>query len=316
MRKQNSHSRVLAALVGVLFGGAGALWAAPPQHFTGVHVSQEMVFIYGNLVSTTQPGDEVAVFSAAGVLCGAIRIDSAGKYPAVAVYKDDPMTPARDGALAGEVLSFRLWDATAAQEYSSDRLRLTVVERQNAGGNPYWSTNFDAYRVDIAVNDEGTTWVVLTLEPGWNLLSLPFDTSPGKGPRTVLTSSSGVALYTGGVWVWDNQAGGFDVLRDRFAAQQGFWVLSAATGPVQTTAIGGEVRDEGLALQPGWNLVGPVVDSPVANLVGMEKVSRIWRWNSALGAYDPVGQDGVLQVGRAYWVHLLGDTPCVLRTGK
>ena len=52
--------------------------AATPTHFTGSHASPEMIFLYGETFTVNgapaQPGDEVAVYSASGVLCGAAAI--------------------------------------------------------------------------------------------------------------------------------------------------------------------------------------------------------------------------------------------------
>ena len=320
MNRQKRCMRILVAVAGMLFGGAGPLLAAVPQHFTGVHVAQEMIFVYGNAVSATgaaaQPGDEVAVFTQAGILCGAVCIATPGKYPAIAVYRDDPMTQAKDGALAGEKLRFRLWDASATREYSGGEIRLTVVERQNADGDPYWSANLDASRVDLVTDDAAATWVTLTMTPGWNLLSLPFDTAPGNGPLTVLTSNTGASLIQCAVWTWDSENQQFVELRDHFTAKQGFWAFCSAINSVQTKAIAGKVGDEIITLQPGWNLVGPVADTPLATIAGVENVAGIWGWNSGQGIYDWVPQDGVLQAGKSYWVQYLGTAPCELHPGE
>ncbi|NOY80789.1 MAG: cadherin repeat domain-containing protein, partial [Kiritimatiellaeota bacterium] len=126
--------------------------ATAPKHFSDVHPSREMIFLYGldleidNLPA--QPGDEIAVYSESGALCGAARIDTAGQY-AVAVYRDDPQTTETDGALPGEALRFRIWDEDRPREYVDAEIALTLVEKSNAHGRPYWTESWDVYRVEL-----------------------------------------------------------------------------------------------------------------------------------------------------------------------
>jgi len=67
-----------------------------------------------NIMGAPVPaGDEVAVFDAAGVLCGSARITTVGKY-SIAVYKP---------SIAG-TLNFRVWDRAGGMEYSGSSLVL------------------------------------------------------------------------------------------------------------------------------------------------------------------------------------------------
>ncbi|OIO67278.1 MAG: hypothetical protein CO186_09150 [Zetaproteobacteria bacterium CG_4_9_14_3_um_filter_49_83] len=72
-----------------------------------------------------QVGDEVAVFDPQGVLCGLFLITAAGQYGILHVYGDDITTLTIDeGAIAGDVLSFRIWSQSAATEYNGAAVRL------------------------------------------------------------------------------------------------------------------------------------------------------------------------------------------------
>ncbi|OGV67019.1 MAG: hypothetical protein A3K19_29635 [Lentisphaerae bacterium RIFOXYB12_FULL_65_16] len=126
--------------------------AARTPHFGPVHASPEMVCLYSDdfRIDAVQarPGDELAVYSEAGVLCGATVVASDGRYT-VTVYRDDPVTPEQDGALQDEALFFRVWDAVAGREYVSAEVQVVFAEKTNGTGRPYWTFNNDVYRVDL-----------------------------------------------------------------------------------------------------------------------------------------------------------------------
>ena len=76
-----------------------------------------------------QPGDEVAFFDGGGVLCGRYVIDMKGQYGRVHVYGDDPTTPDVDeGAVSGEELSVRVWDASLLREAAGASVTLEPGE--------------------------------------------------------------------------------------------------------------------------------------------------------------------------------------------
>ncbi|MBE0596398.1 MAG: VCBS repeat-containing protein, partial [Desulfuromonadales bacterium] len=82
-------------------------------------------------------GSEVGVF-ARGLLCGRGFIEEDGSYTVV-VYGDDPVTAAVEGAVAGEVLTFRIWDAQRQKELPARTLqpngsRQPVTWSDNGGG--------------------------------------------------------------------------------------------------------------------------------------------------------------------------------------
>jgi len=64
-----------------------------------------------------QPGDEIAFFDPQGVLCGRFTVEQAGQYGIVRVYGDDQGTAAVDeGAVAGDILTVKIWDARRMRE--------------------------------------------------------------------------------------------------------------------------------------------------------------------------------------------------------
>ena len=84
-------------------------------------------------------GDEVAVYDGSGILCGRFLVDSEGQYGPLIVYGDDPITPEDEGASAGEVLTFRVWDYQRQKELPARTLqpngnRQMVTWSDNGGG--------------------------------------------------------------------------------------------------------------------------------------------------------------------------------------
>jgi len=280
--------------------------AAEPAHFTGVHRAAEYLFVYGTSLTIAgepaQPGDEVGVVSAAGILCGAGVVVEAGKYPAVSVYKDDPMTAAADGAVADEPLEFRLYDASADREYGTLETSVTFTEKQSASGQPYWTGNFDVYRVDLAAV-EGREVVTLTLWPGWNLLSLPFDTEPGQGPAEVLRTAEGVVLYSGTVWRWDSRRQEYVAVHSQFRATDGFWVYCPAPAMATTKPLTGVAPPNKVTLNAKWNLLGPTRSAARAEIEGMQTAQGIFRWAADRQCYGAVDPGTPLKRGEGHWVY-------------
>lgn len=70
-------------------------------------------------------GDELAVYTPRGTCAGAEVW--AGNNMAFPVWGDDVITEGiAEGFVSGEELSFRIWDASAGQEYWGDTLKLSV----------------------------------------------------------------------------------------------------------------------------------------------------------------------------------------------
>src|SRR4030042_1498628 len=79
-----------------------------------------------------QPGDQVGVFDPQGVCCGVATVSEQSAvpslYPFVCVYGDDGATPHIDeGAVAGDVLSFRVFRADEGRVYGAS-VRLHVQD--------------------------------------------------------------------------------------------------------------------------------------------------------------------------------------------
>ncbi|OGV65722.1 MAG: hypothetical protein A3K19_25865 [Lentisphaerae bacterium RIFOXYB12_FULL_65_16] len=144
----------------------------------------------------------------------------------------------------------------------------------------------------------------LTLQPGWNLVSVPIV----PADNTIVGVFKGANM--GPVWGWDAPTHVFQKA-EIIEPGQGYWVYAPASGrdgdgresvPVSGTAVRGADRD----LVAGWNLLGPIgyepyVDLPLPPRVKPSDAPRgpAWGWNGtgyvALTSLSP---------GRACWVNV------------
>lgn len=152
-------------------------------------------------------------------------------------------------------------------------------------------------------------WIEIELHPGWNLISVPGDTPSWLAPSDLFRDIDGVELTIGPAWVWDSVMRRYRAGHSGFAANQAFWAYSSVSTqePVLTAPIPGRLRGGTVYLQPGWNLVGPVVDVAKADIGGIQGISApIWYWDSNGRHYRAVPDDGMLLRGEGYWFYVHG----------
>ncbi len=121
-------------------------------------------YYIGSLTINGHPaniGDEIAVFDQAGVLCGSSRIIEPGAFGSIAVYGDDKTTAWDEGAVEGEVLTFKVWDHVAGIEFGAKDLIFSPGTAAGSfmpsGNPPVWSTKDAGYvlNIDVSVRDRG-----------------------------------------------------------------------------------------------------------------------------------------------------------------
>lgn len=112
----------------------------PPQtfaetiHFTGITPTNTWVQYAGRLSFNDQNpengSDEVAVFVSDGnggeMLVGATIVgNTMDNYYLVSVYGDDAQTAQKDGAVAGDALTFKVWHSQLSIERTLDSVQMT-----------------------------------------------------------------------------------------------------------------------------------------------------------------------------------------------
>lgn len=85
-------------------------------------------------------GDQVAVL-ADGIVIGVFGVDSDDIYGFLHSYGDDATTPYKDGAYAGDVLEFQIYDAGTQLRHFADNFPAEVE----------WTSNGDRIQVDLVM---------------------------------------------------------------------------------------------------------------------------------------------------------------------
>ena len=156
-----------------------------------------------------------------------------------------------------------------------------------------------------------------TLHPHWNLLSLPFDTGTQETPETVLTDTQGSVLFVGRVWTWNSGTKSYEVLEESFSAEQGFWAYCPAQEQVMGRRISGQPSDGSIALEQGWNMVGPSRSCLKFDISGSENIDgTIWYWDADLQVYRPLKDEEIFERGKGFWIHVPQGGGCVIDTGR
>ena len=115
------------------------------------------------LTGLAPPGTEIGVFDPDGVLCGAFRIKTAGQYGMLHVYGDDPDTIIDEGAVEGDILSFRIMDFQNLLEIQSNAIITTPGENigsfMSSDNPPAWH-NLAGYHLHLTQNDHSTVYPI------------------------------------------------------------------------------------------------------------------------------------------------------------
>jgi len=182
---------------------------------------------------------------------------------------DDPDTPVDEGAEAGDILTFRIWDHVTGKDYSVQPTVFTGTYP------PIWSADGDISHVNLAAVNSQT----IPLQQGWNLISFSVNTCFYKEiPHPTVPMLEGLEyVHVGSIAeVLTSIAGKYEVVRgfDRYGAHTydptlsddfndltylapgyGYWIKMKEAG--ELTLRGSRVgMGKSLDLVGGWNLVG------------------------------------------------------------
>ncbi len=140
----------------------------------------------------------------------------------------------------------------------------------------------------IAGKDQRTYFV--TLEKGWNLLSLP----------CVEANVSQLDKFvTGGYWAWDGES--YNQIDSAPEALKGFWVYNDTDARRIVEVTGTPLNDTSVALNAGWNLYGPAENCKVPSTVEI-----VYGWENS--TYDQIVKElQVMMTTRGYWIFNLKE---------
>jgi hypothetical protein len=126
----------------------------------------------------------------------------------------------------------------------------------------------------------------IDLLEGWNLLSVPLD-----GPEMRVAEIFGSDLRS----ILEFSAGDYQPA-DTLQPTHGYWMYSDSE---QSVTLPGRYRISGTrAVESGWQMVGPLADTPT-----LSDVEVIWAWNAKDQRYRLVPTDG-LRLNRGYLVYV------------
>ena len=159
------------------------------------------------------------------------------------------------------------------------------------------------YRVTIG---QAPDVQVLNLASGWNLVS--FGITPVNPAVDAVFGITGRQTILDQVYQWDPLGQVYQQV-DELEANRGYWVYSNVQGGTVLTVFGFQGGDT-IALEPGWNIVGPTQD------VGIPDTERvidpdsdaaietgIFGFDTDRDEYIDVDHTGgTLRRGEGYWI--------------
>lgn len=162
----------------------------------------------------------------------------------------------------------------------------------------------DSFTYEVADGNGGTDQATVTLDvlgvrtlsldDGWNLLSIPYEP---ENP----TFGSVLPSCTSGFW-FDPGTGNQSIADgDSLAAGEGFWA-NCSSGSVQVTGQG--VDDQTVSVAAGWNIIGPFADSIDTGSITAEPAGILASAFYRFGPSDGYTSVTTLAPGEGYWVNL------------
>jgi hypothetical protein len=259
--------------------GGNSPWS-PVRRFTTLLLPPAQVQLVSPPDNATTPEDTVfLLWRTSSVLVSGYRLDVGGDSLFSAVVLDTTVTDTTYRLLS-LVPDQRLW---------------WRVRAENAGGTG------PASAVRSFTPVEGFTTVALGWQSGWDLVSLPVETTADSVhrvfPQSLLSSA------------FSFQADGGYTPESRLRAGAGYWTKFGAAGSGSISGRG--VAADTIEVEAGWNLVGsisvPVDTADVQQIPAGILVSGFFAYGAG---YEPAA---TILPGKAYWVKAAGTGSIVLR---
>ena len=114
--------KIIILFIIFIFCFIGINFVAAENHFTPVCENYTSCTFYGSVQINgldIDIGDEIGAFDPAGVCCGVFTVHIAGVYGFIAVYGDETTPGVDEGAVSGDTITFKIWDASEQREYNA-----------------------------------------------------------------------------------------------------------------------------------------------------------------------------------------------------
>ena len=254
-------------------------------------------------------GTVIDVYDPTGYRCGSFLVTVPGSYGPMPVYQDDPTTPERAGARAGEPLHFVINGLPAIPLGPDD---------------PIWTFNGDIWQVNLVAGEY--MHHELFLQTGWNLIS--FNVDPAQ--KEVLTVLHSIIGAFDRVLTFDCDEGGLSFYPylppfmnnlKEMDPWHGYWIEVNQNVPLTVAGVRMPANTP-IQLCSGYNLVGYLPDSPLSVTEALASIDGLY--SSVLG-FDPVN-GGLsyypdlppplnslqqMEPGRGYWIRMNEDATLI-----
>ena len=162
------------------------------------------------------------------------------------------------------------------------------------------------------VHEEPAPTITVSLETGWNLISLPWLTSLASIGDALNGISWGRAMvYQNGHWytyntAWDAK---FNIAFPMVDNTMGIWVHASSSGSI--TYEEPSVTSTDIPLHEGWNLIGypsntaDTVSNVMSGFTGTYDIIQMY--NRSSGDIITLADSDIMQYGYAYWVHATSE---------
>lgn len=183
------------------------------------------------------------------------------------------------------------WDASQIADYD-----LTLVDGKEAVDmkqvSQYTLSGASAHFQVIASETKHEFQKTFQLEAGWNLIGALFDFD-----AVALQALKG---EDGTLYVHDFADDSFCIFQDdSLKAGNGLWVYRRQAETV--TVKGKPSLAKGVELQPGWNLVTPLMETADEAML-LPQSAQVWLWTA--DGYRWIDEDKDLEAGVGYWFYV------------
>ena len=164
------------------------------------------------------------------------------------------------------------------------------------------------FRVSLGAPD---SMQQVTLQPGWNMVSL--NVTPLNNGVDDVFGNGKTKYYSGTVYEYSN---GQYVAAKNVVATKGYWVFAPKKA---VFVVYGDMETDGISLNKGWNIVGPVYNikdfrttyPDYLSIVPPDQISEFINNGDGTSGYKPIKDSGYsMYVGKAYWIY--SEKPVVL----